>query len=201
MPNIVTDTETIRISEYDQTQLRNLEINSINAIQEDGSSTRQVLWDLERAFRLGFTAVGRGEADGQEHPPLPDFMSEGYDEADEVAAPVETVDESSALLQQLAQVERGVIEVFPEAHVVEIGGKFYVYEEPFSEAYMGYGDSALEAWTEALSHAQATTEQIAHGAARQAYYDQLAKQYPTGGHHRAIAEMNRAKLQAGKVTA
>lgn len=76
MPLLVIKKEDVQISPYDQNQLRSLEITSVSAIQDDGSSTRQVIWDLEEAYRLGFTAVGRGEGEGQAHPPLPDFMTE-----------------------------------------------------------------------------------------------------------------------------
>ena len=61
--------EDIIISPYDKNQLKSLETDSICAIQENGSSTRQVLWDLEQAYRLGFTAVSRGEA--KKHPEMP----------------------------------------------------------------------------------------------------------------------------------
>jgi hypothetical protein len=67
--------DDVKISTYDKNQLKSLEIDSIYAIQENGSSTRQVIWNLEKAFQMGFTAVNRGEAvDGQAHPSTPGFV-------------------------------------------------------------------------------------------------------------------------------
>lgn len=76
MPILVTHKDEVKISAHDKSTLRNLEIDAINGLQEDGSSTRRVIWNLQEAFRLGFTARGRGEAEGQDHPPLPASMTE-----------------------------------------------------------------------------------------------------------------------------
>jgi len=75
-PDFVKDPEKIEISQYDQTRLRDLGIDTINAIQDDGSHSRRPFWNLEQAFRMGFNAVGRGEAAGQQHPPAPSWMTE-----------------------------------------------------------------------------------------------------------------------------
>lgn len=76
MPILVTSKDDVKISDHDKELLRSLEIDSVDAIHRDGSSTSQVFRHLQEAFRLGFTAVNRGEAEGQAHPPLPDFMTD-----------------------------------------------------------------------------------------------------------------------------
>ena len=76
MPILVTNKDEVQISVRDQKTLRELEIETINGIQENGSSAWQTRRNLEEAFRLGFTTVSRGEGDGQAHPPLPAFMTE-----------------------------------------------------------------------------------------------------------------------------
>ena len=70
------DLEDVKISQYDQRQLREIEIEVVSGIQEWGSSGYHTMQALQRAFQLGFTAVNRGEAEGQEHPPKPDWMTE-----------------------------------------------------------------------------------------------------------------------------
>lgn len=62
------DTKSIVISQYDQNQLRNLGMEIVHNIQEFGSSGSYVDYALQEAFRLGFTAVARGEAETQRHP-------------------------------------------------------------------------------------------------------------------------------------
>lgn len=76
MPILVTNKDEVKISTRDQQTLRELEIDTINGIQDNGSSAWQTRRNLEEAFRLGFTARGRGEAEGQDHPPLPASMTE-----------------------------------------------------------------------------------------------------------------------------
>jgi hypothetical protein len=70
-PDFVKDPEKIQISQFDQRQIAELALDTVYAIQEDGSQSRRTLWNLERVFRMGFNAVGRGEAEGQQHPPAP----------------------------------------------------------------------------------------------------------------------------------
>ena len=76
MPILVTNKDEVKISIRDRETLRHLEIDTINGIQENGSSSWEARRNLEEAFRLGFTARGRGEAEGQDHPPLPAWMTE-----------------------------------------------------------------------------------------------------------------------------
>ena len=71
---VVTDPGQVKISQHDQSHIRDLEIDTINAIQEDGSSSRRPNWNLQKAFQLGFTAVPRGEAEYQRHGGPPDFV-------------------------------------------------------------------------------------------------------------------------------
>jgi hypothetical protein len=68
-PDFVKDPEKIQISQYDQRCIHDLALETIYAIQEDGSHSRPAFWNLDQVFRMGFPAVGRGEAEGQQHPP------------------------------------------------------------------------------------------------------------------------------------
>lgn len=73
-PDFVREPSLIEISDRDQNLLRALETNIINSIQEFGSSNSRTRGALSEAFRLGFTARGRGESSGQHHPPEPDWI-------------------------------------------------------------------------------------------------------------------------------
>ncbi len=44
-PDFLKNPEQIQISQYDQNRLRDLEIDTINAIQEDGSHSRRPIWN------------------------------------------------------------------------------------------------------------------------------------------------------------
>ncbi len=75
MPDTVIYTpEDYKISPYDENQLSGLEIEILHDIQENGRSGWMPMDCLRRALRMGFTAVSRGEAEGQMHPPKPSFM-------------------------------------------------------------------------------------------------------------------------------
>ena len=65
----------VRISPYDQNQLKYLAIGASEEFMNFGSPSTYIERACHAAFQLGFTAVGRGEADGQEHPPLPKWMA------------------------------------------------------------------------------------------------------------------------------
>jgi hypothetical protein len=66
------DPAEVKISKYDQRQLEALSVEAINELQEWGFHSRYVERACHRAFQLGFTAVHRGEADGQQHPVVVD---------------------------------------------------------------------------------------------------------------------------------
>ncbi len=118
MSIVEADKSGIRISKYDQRQLSYLERSIISAIQEDGSSTHRVLWSLGEAFRLGFTAVGRGEADGQAHPPSPDFLTEEGNENEEGFLSVGTKVRWTSQAQGHTRTKEGVIvDVIPPKQV------------------------------------------------------------------------------------
>jgi hypothetical protein len=64
----------VAISEHDKHQLRDLAIGAAEEFMSFGSPSTYIERACAEAFQLGFTCVGRGEAEGQEHPGLPDYM-------------------------------------------------------------------------------------------------------------------------------
>lgn len=76
MPDtVVNQPENVKISPYDETQLKGLETEILDEIHRGGCESGRTIWYLRKAFQLGFTAVNRGEAEGQVHPPKPAWMT------------------------------------------------------------------------------------------------------------------------------
>lgn len=73
--------EEVKISNYDQRQLQDLAVSAAEDTVAWGHHSHYIETACKQAFQLGFTAVGRGEGDGQQHPPSP------YDEPEPEAVP------------------------------------------------------------------------------------------------------------------
>ena len=74
MPSNTLTPEEVKISASDQRLLHDIAVNVAKEFMAYGSLTLHAERGLSQAFGLGFTAVNRMEAEGQEHPPKPDWM-------------------------------------------------------------------------------------------------------------------------------
>lgn len=80
------------ISVYEKNQLRSLALEAEEHLREWGSNSNPIERAMDKAYRMGFSAVSRGEANIP-HPVM-------NDDADEVSQPEAALDERIASKEQ-----------------------------------------------------------------------------------------------------